>query len=267
MESKEVYTPFGALLGPARACGKFGATEVVFLLRHGQHHTINTPSEINYRANIWALKSVGVTQILSVSAVGSLSKDIPPGDLAMPDQYFDFTKGKRAASFFGDGVVGHISTAKPVCPSLVKQISTVAKAQNIKMHSGNLTYACVEGPRLGTKAESFFLKNNGCQIVGMTNVPEGFLAREAQLCYATIAVSTDFDCWLEDPNEHASLDKILALYKQTLGKVKSILGAYFAEAPRTELPCECRKALSGAIVTEEKYMSEEKARIVAFLKH
>ncbi|MEK7690733.1 MAG: MTAP family purine nucleoside phosphorylase, partial [Bdellovibrionota bacterium] len=104
LESKEVYTPFGAPSAPL-VRGKFGATEVVFLPRHGQHHTI-TPSEINYRANIWALKSVGVTQILSVSAVGSLSKDIPPGDLAMPDQYFDFTKGKRAASFFGDGVVG-----------------------------------------------------------------------------------------------------------------------------------------------------------------
>ena len=262
VEPVVVATPYGPSSAAVRV-GKLGDQKVAFLPRHGDNHSI-LPSEINFRANIWALKAVGVRRIISISATGSLVQDIKPGDLGLVSQYFDFTKGKREASFFGKGLVGHISTAEAACPDISTQVEAACRAKNVTVHSGR-TYACVEGPRLGTKAESWFLKNAGCHLVGMTNVPESFLAREAQLCYCTLAVATDYDCWLDDPSEHATVDKIMALYAETLNKVKDVIRVVL-ENHKDHEQCSCRKALEGAIITPEEKMTEEQKRIVGFLR-
>ena len=179
--------------------GRLHDREILFLARHGAGHRL-LPHEVNYRANVFALKRAGATQILGFSAVGSLVEAVAPGDLAMPSQYFDWTRGARERSFFGGGVAAHISTAIPVSENLVTWAAGAAKRLDITLHTG-LTYACVEGPRLGTRAESHFMRGAGCHLVGMTNVPEAFLAREAQICYATVGIVTDYDCWMDDPSQ------------------------------------------------------------------
>ena len=266
IESRTVETPYGAPSGPVligTISSEGRKSRIAFLPRHGIHHQL-LPSEINFRANIWALKSVGVRQILSVSAVGSLTENIRPGDLALPDQYLDFTKGRRAGSFFGDGLVAHISTAEPSCHALAERVMQAAHAQDVSIHRP-ATYACVEGPRLGTRAESFLLRNSGCHLVGMTNVPEVFLAREAQLCYTTIAVVTDYDCWLDDPSQHATVDKVIELYKANLNRVQAVLRAVLSSS--TDFAsCTCAQALNGAVMTSEESLSDEKRRIIAFLR-
>jgi 5'-methylthioadenosine phosphorylase len=264
-EKKTVVTPFGSPSSPIHMGQYKNGRKVAFLPRHGEHHNI-LPSEINFRANIWALKSVGVRQILSVSAVGSLIEEIAPGQLALPNQYLDWTKGKRNPTFFGDGVVAHISTAQPTCVELSRDLVQIAKAQNTVLHTEK-TYACVEGPRLGSRAESFFLKSAGCHVVGMTNVPESFLAREAQLCYVTLAVATDYDCWKEDPNHHVSVDQVIALYKKSLGKVQALLKGLLeldhgSGGPRT---CACSSALKDAFLTPPDHIPPQKREMIEFL--
>jgi len=262
LETKPVKTPFGEPSAPL-TIGKLGTEKVAFLPRHGVHHQI-MPSEINYRANIWALKSVGVKKVISVSATGSLQEEIIPGSLALPNQYLDLTKGKRVSSFFGDGIVAHISTAEPVCPCLERHFESAANSVGVKIHTGK-TYACVEGPRLGSRAESFFLRSAGCHVVGMTNVPEAFLAREAQLCYCTVAVVTDYDCWMDDPSQHVSVDKIMALYKDALVSVKKSLHALLCNPYKDRL-CHCRSALQGAVLTHEEALPLDKKKILDFLR-
>jgi len=262
LEAHNVETPFGNPSSPVMI-GRIGSSPVVFIARHGEKHQF-TPTEVNYRANIWALKAVGVSHAVSVSAVGSLVKDLEPSHLAITSQYIDFTKGKREASFFGNGVVAHISTAEPTCPVLSAAINKCCLEKNLPVHAG-VTYACVEGPRLGTRAESFFLKNSGAHVVGMTNVPEAFLAREAQLCYTTLAVVTDYDCWLEDPEEHASVDKIIALYKENIKKFQDIL-ITLAARPHGSSNCNCQKSLDGAVVSSEEGLSLEAKAILNFLR-
>lgn len=262
LESREVETSFGRPSAPV-LIGKLGSEKVAFLPRHGTKHEI-LPSEINFRANILALKSVGVTRVYSVSAVGSLVQEIEPGHLVIPNQYFDFTRGKRAGTFFGDGIVAHVSTAQPACPLLTGQAFDAAQRLGHPIHR-DMTYACVEGPRLGTRAESFFLKGAQCDVVGMTNVPEAFLAREAQLCYCTIAVVTDYDCWLDDPSQHATVDKVIALYKKNLGRVQAILKEVLARGADAS-PCPCRSALQGAVLTPESALSDDKRRLLGLLR-
>ncbi|MEK6705183.1 MAG: S-methyl-5'-thioadenosine phosphorylase [Bdellovibrionota bacterium] len=265
MESRKIKTPFGEPSAPVLV-GKLStgdlSVNVAFLPRHGVHHEF-LPSEINYRANIWALKAIGVRQILSFSAVGSLTENIQPGELAIPDQYFDFTKGRRVSSFFGDGLVAHISTAEPSCSLFSDHVAQKANEQGIPVHRKK-TYACVEGPRLGTRAESFFLQKAGCDLVGMTNIPEAFLAREAQLCYCTIAVVTDYDCWLDDPSQHVSVDKVIDHYKANLNRVKKILHSVLV-SDLQDMVCACSHALEGAIMTPEDTLSPDKKRILEFL--
>lgn len=256
-------TPFGAPSAPV-VVGRLGSKPVAFLPRHGPNHEL-IPSEIPYRANLWALKSVGVRRIVGVSATGSLREEIEPGDLAIPTQYFDWTRGRRAGSFFGEGIVAHVSTAEPTCPALAARIEQVAEGLGTRLHAGK-AYACVEGPRLGTRTESFFLRNVGCDLVGMTNVPEAFLAREAQLCYCTIAIATDYDCWMDDPEQHASVDKILPLYKQNLGRVQGILNALLTESEGEWSPCGCRESLKYAVVTPDRAVPQEKRHILDFLR-
>lgn len=259
---KELDTPFGA--PSAKICtGKFSGKQIAFLPRHGKNHEI-LPSEINFRANIWALKSVGVRRIIGVSAVGSLREEIRPGDLAVPRQYLDWTKGKRNGTFFGGGMVGHVSTANPTCTELESWIKSSAEVMGMPLHTGK-TYACVEGPRLGTRAESLFLKQIGCDLVGMTNVPEAFLAREAQLCYATIAIATDYDCWLEDPEQHASVDKVIELYRKNIFRVRSLI-RHLLEGGKTFSSCSCHSALKYAVLTGEEHLTKENRSILSFLR-
>ncbi|HUG21720.1 S-methyl-5'-thioinosine phosphorylase [Piscinibacter sp.] len=240
-------TPFGDPSG-AVTRGHLHGQPLLFLARHGSGHRL-LPHEVNYRANIFALKRAGATRVLGFSAVGSLAEPLAPGDFAMPDQYIDWTKGGRERTFFGRGVAAHVSTARPVSKAMVDWVAGVAAAQGITLHR-NVTYACVEGPRLGTRAESLFMQRNGCHLVGMTNVPEVFLAREAQMAYATVGIVTDYDCWMEDPSRHVSVAGIFELYGQSLEKARSLLDALLAAPLPPEEP-EIRTALQFALLTPE----------------
>ena len=260
-QTREVSTPFGAPSSPI-VLGVLQGREVAFLARHGLHHDL-LPGEINFRANIWALKSVGVRTVIGVSAVGSLREEIRPGDISLPSQYLDFTKGQRAATFFGRGMVAHISTAQPVCSATTGLIVRVARSLGTKVHE-NKTYACIEGPRLGTRAESFFLRGAGADLVGMTNVPEAFLAAEAQLGYCTISLATDYDCWLDDASQHVSAEQVIALFHKNLGKVQQLLAGAVAEYVEDESRA-CRRALRTAIVTPREQLTDEQRGIVDFL--
>lgn len=258
---REVTTPFGAPSSPI-VLGVLQGRNVAFLARHGLHHDL-LPSEINYRGNIWALKSFGVRTIVGVSAVGSLREQVRPGDLALPSQYIDFTKGLRASTFFGGGLVAHVSTAQPTCRMTAALIARTARSLELPIHEDQ-TYACVEGPRLGTRAESFFLRNAGADLVGMTNVPEVFLACEAQLGYCTIAVATDYDCWLDDSQQHASVEQVIGLFRSSLERVQrlvaQVVGQYVEDESRP-----CRQALRAAIVTPRERMTADQRALLGFL--
>jgi 5'-methylthioadenosine phosphorylase len=257
----EVSTPFGPPSSPVML-GVLQGRDVAFLARHGLHHDL-LPSEINFRANIWALKSVGVRTVIGVSAVGSLREEIRPGDISLPSQYLDFTKGLRAASFFGRGIVAHVSTAQPACRATAALIARIARSSGTAVHEDK-TYACVEGPRLGTRAESFFLRGAGADLVGMTNVPEAFLALEAQLGYCTISLATDYDCWLDDSTQHVSAEQVIGLFRSNLGRVQQLIAGTVAEYVEDESR-PCRQALRSAIVTPREQMTDEQRTIVDFL--
>lgn len=245
-------TPFGAPSG-AVVHGRIGGKPLLFLARHGAGHRL-LPHEVNYRANIFALKRAGATMALGFSAVGSLAERIAPGELAMPEQYMDWTRGQRERTFFGGGVAAHVSTANPVSAALVDAAANSARALGITLHRG-LTYACVEGPRLGTRAESHFLRQAGCHLVGMTNVPEVFLAREAQMAYATVGIVTDYDCWMEDPSRHVSVSSIFELYGKSLVQARALLNHLLA-APLPLPEPEIRGALGTSMLTPDAVLTE-----------
>lgn len=245
-------TPFGQASGPVLE-GRLHGQPVLFLARHGKGHR-HLPHEVNYRANVFALKRAGATQMLGISAVGSLAEAAAPGHFAMPEQYIDFTRGRRVGSFFGEGVAAHISTAKPVSAALVTAVQAAAEKLGLPFHRG-LTYACVEGPRLGTQAESHFMRLAGCHLVGMTNVPEAFLAREAQMGYATIGIVTDYDCWREDPDEHVSVAAVFERYGQSLAKVRELIDTLFL-TPLPEPEIEIRQALGTALMSNPETLPE-----------
>ena len=255
-------TPFGRPSGSI-VRGRLGGRELLFLARHGSGHRL-LPHEVNYRANVYALKRAGATQILGFSAVGSLVHEVAPGDLAVPTQYFDWTRGQRARSFFGEGVVAHVSTAEPVSGRLVDWVAAKAAEMGMRLHHG-LTYACVEGPRLGTRAESLFMRQVGCHLVGMTNVPEVFLAREAQICYATVCIATDYDCWMDDPAMHVSVSAILAKYRDSLERARALLDALLGGPLPDEEP-EIRGALQHAMLTPDAALSEAQREWLAVLR-
>lgn len=259
--SSEIDTPFGRPSGPI-LLGRLAGRDIAFLPRHGLHHDL-LPGEINFRANIWALKSVGVRTIIGVSAVGSLREAIRPGDLALASQYLDFTKGLRAASFFGKGLVAHVSTAHPTCRRTEALIARVAESMGQPIHRDK-TYACVEGPRLGTRAESFWLRGAGADLVGMTNVPEAFLALEAQLGYCVITVATDYDCWLDDTSQHVSAEQVIGQFKESLGKVQKLIAKVVAEYEEDESR-PCRQALRAAVVTPREQLTAEQKQLLDFL--
>ena len=255
-------TPFGEPSGDILQ-GRFGQNQVLFLARHGAGHRL-LPHEVNYRANVFALKQAGATMLLGFSAVGSLAMEVKPGDLAMPAQYFDWTRGPRQRTFFGGGVAAHVSTAQPVSAALVDAVQAAAQRAGHTVHRG-LTYACVEGPRLGTQAESHFLRQAGCHLVGMTNVPEVFLAREAQMAYATVGLVTDYDCWLDDPAQHVSVSGIFELYGKTLGKAAQVLDALLSQ-PLPAPEHSIRSALATAMLTPDAALTPDQQAWLAVLR-
>ena len=255
-------TPFGETSGEV-VRGRLHEHDILFLARHGKSHRL-LPHEINYRANVYALKRAGATMILGFSAVGSLDIRYAPGELVMPSQYLDFTRGRREPTFFGGGVAAHVSTAQPVSHAMVQAVSAAAKKSELNLHTG-LTYACVEGPRLGTQAESHFMRQANCQLVGMTNVPEVFLAREAQLAYATVGMVTDYDCWLEDPSQHVVASALFELYNNTLGKARVVLDTLM-QSPLPIPEPSTRQALSHALMSDPSTLSPAQAEWLGVLQ-
>lgn len=258
----DAETPFGKPSSPLKTL-RLGDQEILFLPRHGSGHSF-LPHEINYRANIFALKQAGARMVLGFSAVGSLREEIAPGDFSIPSQYLDLTKGKRETSFFGNGIAAHISTAVPTCPDLSAWVKETAQENAIKLHMDK-TYACVEGPRLGTKAESFFMRGAGCDLVGMTNVPEVFLAREAQLSYATVCIATDYDCWLDDPDQHVTVQAVIERFGASLAKAKELLIALLNK-PLPHVDEEYRQSLAMAVLTPDAAMTEQHLAMMDVLR-
>ncbi len=259
----DIDTPFGKPSAPIIE-GVYQGQSILFLSRHGPGHKF-LPHEVNYRANIFALKKLGARRIFSLSAVGSLREDIKPGDLALVSQYFDHTRGKRDYSFFGNGIVGHVSMACPACPALAGDIKAAAKSLGQALHTEK-TYGCVEGPRFGTRAESFFLRGAaGCDLVGMTNVPEAFLAREAQIAYCAVAVVTDYDCWMDDPAQHVSVEQFFEIYGAAMKKATLLLAALL-KTELTETPDDIRQSLKISILTPDENIRAEQKEWLEILR-
>ncbi|MHB1703847.1 MAG: S-methyl-5'-thioadenosine phosphorylase [bacterium] len=253
VREESVDTPFGSP-SDKLVFGEIKGKKLVFLPRHGKGHRI-LPSEINYAANIYALKVSGVKKVISVSAVGSLKKEIKPGDMVIVDQFFDFTKNRKS-TFFGGGIVAHVSMAEPVCPYLRKILIESCKNLNVACHEGG-AYICIEGPQFSTKAESFFYKNNGFDIIGMTNATEAKFAKEAELCYATIAMATDYDCWHEE-EENVTADMIIKILLENAEKAKKIIKESASKIDFTKSGlCSCNSSLRQAVVTAKKDVPDE----------
>ena len=233
-----IETPFGKP-SDSITVGIFKGRKIAFLPRHGKKHTI-PPHLINYKANIWAFKELGITRIIAPSAVGSLKEEIEPGHFALPTQFLDFTKS-RNGTFSDNGRVIHISVADPFCPELQLSILKVAKEQNIHIHK-DCTYVCIEGPRFSTKAESKFYRTTGASIIGMTLVPECQLSREAQICYASISTVTDYDVWAEKP---VTAKEVLETLSKNVERTKKVLTDLINQIPKTR-NCSCSKALEEA---------------------
>ncbi len=227
--------------------GTFHGVDLVFLPRHGRGH-IQTPSSINYRANIDALKRIGVTDVISVSACGSLKEELPPGTFVMADQFIDRTFA-REKSFFGPGFVAHVPMAHPVCPRLAGALVESAREEKIA-HSEGGTYICMEGPQFSTRAESFLYRSWGCSVIGMTAMPEAKLAREAELCYATVAMVTDFDCWHPD-HDHVTVEAVVKVLIGNAEKARGLVKAMIPRLAARSDQCEagCHHALDHAIIT------------------
>lgn len=241
-----VRTPFGSPSDDL-VVGEIAGRTLAFLPRHGRGHRI-PPSQINYRANIYALKKIGVRWVLSISAVGSMKESIRPGDIVVVDQFYDHTKF-RPNTFFSDGIVGHIMFADPVCPRLTDLAYASAKKVLKRTHRGG-TYLCMEGPAFSTRAESNIYRKWGVDVIGMTNMPEAKLAREAELCYATLALATDYDCWHES-EEDVSIGAVLAIIRQNVENSKRIIREIAKGLPGKG-ECACAATLKHAIITDRK---------------
>lgn len=242
--SVSVETPFGSP-SDALITGTLEGVPMVFLPRHGRGHRV-APSDLNARANIFAMKKLGVSRIVSVSAVGSMREEIRPGDIVVVDQFFDRTKG-RPGSFFGDGIVAHVLFADPVCPVLSECLVEAGVEAGATIHKGG-TYLVIEGPQFSTRAESRVYRQWGVDVIGMTNLPEARLAREAEICYATLALATDYDCWHET-EEDVSVDAVLAVLRNNVARAQEILHAAVKRIPWNR-DCHCARALENAIITD-----------------
>ncbi len=241
-----VETPFGAP-SDDYITGTLGGVSMAFLPRHGRGHKL-LPSEINYRANIYGMKKLGVDSIISISAVGSMKEAIEPGHIVIVDQFFDRTKS-RVSTFFGDGIVGHVEFADPVCPALSDVMYEAAIKAGATVHKGG-TYVCIEGPQFSTRAESNIYRSWGVDVIGMTNIPEAKLAREAEICYSTVALSTDYDCWHTE-EEDVTVEKILETLRSNVSMAKDIIrNAVSAIAEKRT--CKCPGAMQYSTLTDSK---------------
>jgi 5'-methylthioadenosine phosphorylase len=252
-----VDSPFGAP-SDSLLLGEFAGVDVVFLPRHGRGHVLS-PSVINYRANIDALKRVGVTDVLSISACGSLREDLHPGMFVIVDQFIDRTFA-RDKSFFGDGFVAHVSMAHPVCPKLLDALARAAEAERIQYRRGG-TYLVMEGPQFSTLAESKLYRSWGCDVVGMTNMPEAKLAREAELPYATLAMVTDYDCWHPD-HDHVDVATVIRVLNENVAHARTLLTRVIPMLgpERTPSPAFIERALDNAIITAPEARDPSRAR-------
>jgi len=246
LKEKKVKTPFG---NPSDALifGELKGRKVVFLSRHGRGH-VYSPSEINYRANIYALKSVGVEQIISVSATGSMKEHIAPGHMVVVDQFVDRTRN-RPTTFFENGIVAHASFAHPVCPHLMEAVYGATVKTGVKVHKGG-TYVCIEGPMFSSRAESNVYRSWNVDVIGMTNYQEARLAREAEICYVTLALVTDYDCWHES-EEIVDASMVIETVKKNVRNAQLILQNAMGGIA-TKRNCSCQNALNGAIMTDPK---------------
>ncbi len=241
---QQVETPFGAPSDEVLT-GTLDGTQMVFLPRHGRGH-VQTPSTVNYRANIAALKLMGCTHVVAVSAVGSLREDFRPGDIVLVDQFIDRTFA-RDKTFFGPGLVGHVSLADPVCARLSDALAAAGAGLDVTLHRGG-TYLAMEGPQFSTRAESHLYRSWGCSVIGMTGMPEAKLAREAELCYASLAMITDYDCWHED-HDAVDVAQVVATMTANGHNARALIAALPAHLPQGACPQGCDHALDHAIMT------------------
>jgi 5'-methylthioadenosine phosphorylase len=247
-----INTPFGKP-SDALVIGELEGQRVAFLPRHGRGHRI-MPSEIPFRANIYAMKMLGVERILSASAVGSLKEEHKPLDVVIPDQFIDRTRG-RASTFFGDGIVAHVSFADPVCPQLGEILVAVgADISGLEVHRGG-TYVCMEGPAFSTRAESNLYRSWGADVIGMTNLQEAKLAREAEICYATIALVTDYDCW-HDSHESVTVDMVIENLNRNTESARALVRGALRRLASADRSCGCAQALRYAIITQSEEISD-----------
>ncbi|MHB8835031.1 MAG: S-methyl-5'-thioadenosine phosphorylase [Candidatus Methylomirabilia bacterium] len=253
LSSVSVDTPFGRPSDEI-VVGTLAGTRVAFLPRHGRGHRL-LPSEIPYLANIHALRQIGVQRLISVSAVGSMREAIAPGHMCLPDQFIDLTQG-RPRTFFGGGVVGHIPFNKPVCADLAGVLQRAGKDAGAVVHAGG-TYVCIEGPQFSTLAESRLYRSWGVDVIGMTNLPEARLAREAEMCYATLALATDYDCWHEI--EEVSVEQIIKIINRNVSLAQEIIRRAVTMIPG-ERACHCGNALAHALITEKATIPAETRR-------
>ncbi|MFI5303152.1 MAG: S-methyl-5'-thioadenosine phosphorylase [Nitrospiria bacterium] len=242
----KLKTPFGLPSGPF-VTGTLEGRRICFLSRHGSGHKL-LPSEINYRANIFGMKMLGVERIISVSAVGSMRENIEPGHLVIPDQFFDHTR-QRKSTFFGDGIVAHVSFAHPICEDLSSQLFQAGKEIGAQIHKGGV-YLCMEGPQFSSKAESLMYRKWGVDVIGMTNVTEAKLSREAEICYSTIALATDYDCWHEE-EAHVSVESVIKILSQNVALSKKLIKQAVPNMGAVK-KCSCGSALKDTIITSKK---------------
>ena len=260
IEEVALSTPFGEP-SDAYVCGRLGDVRMVFLPRHGRGHR-KSPSEINYRANIWGLRRLGVTRVLSISAVGSMREDIAPGDFVAVDQFIDRTR-HRADTFFEDGVVAHVMFADPVCEHVRQALLGAAREVGVRAHDGG-TYLNMEGPLFSTRAESRLYRSWGVDVIGMTNLQEAKLAREAELCYATVAMATDYDCWHEE-HDDVTVESILDTMRRNVGNARELIRLAVPRLP-PERSCGCASALKFAVMTAPEHIpAAARERLSLFL--
>ncbi|HEY3166138.1 MAG TPA: S-methyl-5'-thioadenosine phosphorylase [Candidatus Binatia bacterium] len=240
----EVKTPFGKT-SDKLIRGRLGEIELIFLPRHGQGHRW-LPTEVNFRANTFAMKKLGVERIISVSAVGSLRQEIAPGHVVIPDQFIDRTT-LRPSTFFGRGLVAHVSLADPFCKDLSAILAAAANSEGAQVHAGG-TYLCMEGPQFSTRAESHLYRDWGAHVIGMTNLQEAKLAREAEICFGTLALATDYDCWNQAAGD-VEIDHVLAVLKQNVDLAQRTIRRAVTELSSARC-CACASALKDAIITE-----------------
>ena len=255
-ETREVrlQTPFGDPSDPY-VVGTLAGRKVAFLARHGRGHRIS-PSELNFRANIYGMKSLGVERIISLSAVGSLKEEHRPQDFVLPDQFFDRTRG-RISTFFGEGLVAHVSFAHPICSELAWVVADACASAGVHAKQGG-TYLCMEGPAFSTKAESNVFRSWGMDVIGMTNLQEAKLAREAEICYVTVAMVTDYDCWHPD-HDAVTVNQIIATLNKNAENACAVVAEAVAKMP-VERSCSCGSALAHAIITDRKLVPEATRR-------